>query len=105
MPCIVTKGYMELSDTAIPNTHAATHNQDLLRFLNTDKKIAMTRLMSAGTRTTTPAKLIIENRTNNTVRTHKIVSKRDLSKIITMLSMYILLYIPPITKINELLGI
>ena len=59
----------------MPKTHAVTQIQELLRFLNNDKSIAIHRLISAGIRTTTPAKLITENKTNNTVRTHKTINK------------------------------
>lgn len=59
----------------MPKVQTVTHIRELLRFLNTDNSIAIHKLIRAGIRTTTPAKLITENKTNNTVRTHKTIDK------------------------------
>lgn len=59
----------------MPMMHTVTHIQDLLRFLNTDKSIAIHKLINAGIRTTTPAKLIDENNSNNTAKIHKTINK------------------------------
>lgn len=72
---------MALRDTRIPTTHTVTHIHDLLLFLNMDKMIAMHRLINAGIRATTPAKLITENKTNNAVKNHKIANTTFASRL------------------------